>query len=147
MQLPCGNVAKVIDCYFVTGFCHGFAPQWYFDLEEFLMKMISSFLAVAMLSTSVTVSTAVVFPGKAEAASKAYCRSYAERKASRKTDKRVVRNVILGGVVGGLLGSAIGGRRTTVIGAAGGAATGIAVGGSKWNKYYADYYAFCRSEL
>ncbi len=111
------------------------------------MKMISSFLAVAMLATSVTVSTGVVLPGKAEAASKSYCRSYAEHKANKKSNKKAFRNVVVGTAIGVGLGAIFGGKRTTIAGGAGGAAVGIASSGGKWNKYYADYYAYCRQEL
>jgi Mg/Co/Ni transporter MgtE len=145
MQLPWPCAAANTDLDYSTGFLpYCAAITRLQQVESDMKKMISSFLAMAMLSSTMVISTGVMLPGTANAASKSYCRSYAKNYASKKTSRKVVRNLVIGGVVGGVLGAVVGGRTSTAIGAAGGAATGVIVGDAQWQKYYNRGYANCR---
>lgn len=115
------------------------------------MKLVAKALIIAMLGTSVTVTSGVVAPGAAIAAPKYQCRAYAERKANRKAEKRLINGAVLGIGLGLVAGAVVGGRHALTRGAIFGGLGGTTIGGvnasNKWRKNYRTAYAFCRNEL
>lgn len=116
------------------------------------MKIIASFLAVAVIASSVTFATAVLVPGQAEAASKSFCRDYAYRKARKKAGVgKVLTGTAIGAGLGAGIGAIFGGKRSIVKGAVLGGVGGTVVGGvnanEKYRRVYDEQYRYCREEL
>ena len=115
------------------------------------MKLISNTLIAAMLASSLTVTTGILVPSQAYAASKAYCRDYAQQKANRKATGRVVTGAVVGAGLGLLGGAILGGhhaqRRGALFGAVGGTVVGGVNANEKWRRTYNKAYYQCRNEL
>ena len=112
------------------------------------MKFIAKTLIIAMLGSSLTMTSGVIVSNSAVAASKAECRAYAERKANRKATGRVVTGAILGTGLGFLGGVVLGGhhaqRRGALFGAIGGTVVGGVNANAKWRRTYNNAYYDCR---
>jgi integral membrane sensor domain MASE1 len=116
------------------------------------MRKLGSILMAAMIASTAFTTTALIVPGDAEAASKAYCRTYAKKQANRRTrGGDVLAGAAIGAGLGALTGAIIGGKhsvgRGAIIGGVGGTVVGGVSTNDKWHRRYNNAYAFCRSEL
>jgi uncharacterized protein YcfJ len=116
------------------------------------MKIVSRFLAVAMIASSMTTAASIVVPTEAMAASKSYCKAYAKRQANRRAGApQVVTGAVVGAGIGALAGLAFGGhhavRNGALIGAGGGAVVGGVNANGSWRRIYNNAYQDCRYNM